>query len=270
MVRPRDFALVLADDIAPLIFAWFSGFLISSKTFLATPSFARFAISPMIVSSSRPQAGGYLSYPLRRRRKLPTARRLDNVHRMGRMRGIVEEPAGLRYLPDFISGDEEHQLLQRLADLGYVEVRMHGQVARRVVRHYGMNYAFESATVSAGEAIPDWLQPVRTKAADLLGRKPSDLAEALVTCYPPGAAIGWHRDAPAFGDVVGVSLGSACAMRFQLGRQEQRRVFEQRLEPRSAYALTGPVRTRWQHSIPAVPERRYSLTFRTLRARWAN
>jgi alkylated DNA repair dioxygenase AlkB len=28
----------------------------------------------------------------------------------------------------------------------------------------------------------------------------------LVSYYPSGATIGWHRDAPVFGDVVGVSL----------------------------------------------------------------
>ncbi len=145
---------------------------------------------------------------------------------------------------------------------------MHGQVARRVVRHYGVNYAFESATVTPGEPVPVWLSGVHVKCADLLGVPVGALVEALVTRYPSGATIGWHRDAPAFGDVVGVSLASACGLRFQHGAGSQRRVFEQRLEPRSAYVLTGPVRTQWQHSIPAVAATRYSITFRTLRRGW--
>jgi len=37
-------------------------------------------------------------------------------------------------------------------------------------------------------------------------------------------------------------------------------------EPRSAYLMRGPSRTEWEHSIPAVDELRYSITFRTLRA----
>jgi DNA oxidative demethylase len=188
---------------------------------------------------------------------------------MGRMRGIVEEPAGLRYVPDFLTEAQEEWLLERLTKLEYGEVRMHGQVARRVVRHYGTSYHFETGAVTPGEPIPDWLLPVRERCAALLESPTADLAEALATSYPPGASIGWHRDAPAFGDVVGVSLGSPSPMRFQLGKGDERRVWEQWLEPRSAYVLAGPVRTRWQHHIPAVREPRYSLTFRTLRRGFA-
>ena len=35
-------------------------------------------------------------------------------------------------------------------------------------------------------------------------------------------------------------------------------------EPRSAYALTGEARHGWEHSIAPLPERRWSVTFRTL------
>jgi DNA oxidative demethylase len=181
------------------------------------------------------------------------------------MRGTVEQPAGLRYLPDLLNAAEEDALLGHLRTLDYAEVRMHGQVARRVVRHYGMNYDYDTARTTPGEPVPGWLEPLRSRCADLLRRTAADLAEVLVTRYPPGATIGWHRDAPAFGDVVGVSLGSACAMRFQRDTGDQRRVFEQPLQPRSGYVLAGPARTSWQHSIPAVPAERFSVTFRTLR-----
>jgi DNA oxidative demethylase len=184
---------------------------------------------------------------------------------MGRMRGTVEVPAGLRYLPDLLQPAEEAALLERLRDLPYGEVRLRGQVARRVVHHYGLDYDYETGGTTPGEPVPDWLRPLRERCAGLVDRSADDLAEVLVTRYPPGATIGWHRDAPAFGDVVGVSLGSTCAMRFQRGSAEQRRVFEQPLDPRSGYVLSGPARTAWQHSIPAVPAERFSVTFRTLR-----
>src|SRR3954453_10411321 len=186
---------------------------------------------------------------------------------MGRMRGIVEESTGLRYIPSLLSEDQERDLLERLRGMQLDEVRMHGQVARRVVRHFGVQYAFESAAVTPSLPIPDWLTDVRDSAAHLLDVSPAALAEVQVTYYPPGATIGWHRDAPVFGDVVGVSLASACEMRFQYGQGDARRVFQQRLEPRSAYILSGPARNRWQHSIPPVGTDRYSLTFRTLRRR---
>ena len=187
---------------------------------------------------------------------------------MGRMRGIVEQPQGLRYIADLIDDGEERQLLQRLTQLDYGEVRMHGQVARRVVRHYGVGYSFDSGAVAPGEPIPEWLMAVRERCAALIERDAEALAEALATYYPPGATIGWHRDAPAFGTVVGVSLNSACLLRFQYGSGTSRRVFEQALAPRSAYVLDGPARTRWQHSIPALASARYSLTFRTIRRGW--
>ena len=37
------------------------------------------------------------------------------------------------------------------------------------------------------------------------------------------------------------------------------------LEPRSAYLIAGVARREFEHSIPPVAERRYSITFRTLR-----
>jgi len=183
------------------------------------------------------------------------------------MRGIWEQPPGLVYVPELVSAADEERLLERLVGDSYDEVRMHGQVARRTVRHYGVGYHFETAEITPGEPIPTWLLDLRRRCAELLEVTDERLAEALLTRYPPGATIGWHRDAPAFGDVVGVSVRSACVLRFQRGQGDQRKVFEQVLEPRSAYVLTGPSRTAWQHSIPAVPEERYSITFRTLRRR---
>jgi DNA oxidative demethylase len=93
-----------------------------------------------------------------------------------------------------------------------------------------------------------------------------DLVEALVQRYPVGATIGWHRDAPAFGVVVGLSLAAASRLRFQRGKGDDRRVYELGLEPRSGYVLAGEARNAWQHSIRPARELRYSITFRTLRA----
>lgn len=99
----------------------------------------------------------------------------------------------------------------------------------------------------------------------MMGREPEELVQLLVTRYPPGAGIGWHRDAPQFGDVSGISLLSGCRMRFRRGRPRTWEAAELTLEPRSAYVLSGPARTRWQHNIPPVTEERWSTTFRTVR-----
>jgi alkylated DNA repair dioxygenase AlkB len=142
---------------------------------------------------------------------------------------------------------------------------MRGQVARRRTAHFGWVYGYESWRIEPGPPIPAALLPLRARAAELAGLAPDALVEVLATEYPPGAAIGWHRDAPQFGSVVGVSLLGAARMRFQRGTGPARRTCVATLEPRSAYVLAGEARWRWQHSIPPVKEWRYSITFRTLR-----
>ena len=90
-----------------------------------------------------------------------------------------------------------------------------------------------------------------------------------MTEYRPGTPLGWHRDTPEFGLIAGLSLGSACRMRFrpfpaQRGRDP--RAFDLDLAPRSLYVMQGPARWGWQHSIPSTTHLRYSITFRTLSA----
>jgi DNA oxidative demethylase len=180
-------------------------------------------------------------------------------------RAPAEEPEGLVYEPELLTGEEEARLLGQRESLRFDPIVLHGRAARRTGRHFGLDYDYEARTPQPGEAIPDWLLPVRARAAQLAGREPEELVEILVQRYPPGSTIGWHRDAPAFGTVVGVSLGGSSRLRFQRGKRERRRVWEVLLEPRSGYVLAGEARRSWEHSIPPTKELRYSITFRTLR-----
>jgi DNA oxidative demethylase len=179
-------------------------------------------------------------------------------------RAPLEEPQGLVYRPELLTVAEEDKLLQTLEGLRFDAIVMHGVEARRTARHYGLAYDYESRTPRPGEELPDWLQALRDRVAEF---HPGDYVEALVQRYPAGSTIGWHRDAPAFGDVVGVSLGGAARLRFQRGKGDARRVWEVLCERRSVYLLSGAARTSWQHSIPPTKELRYSITFRTLRER---
>jgi DNA oxidative demethylase len=182
-------------------------------------------------------------------------------------RAPSEEPQGLVYQPELLSAEEEKRLLGELESLRFDPIVLHGRAARRTGRHFGLDYDYEARTPQPGEAIPDWLLPVRERAAALAGHHPEELVEILVQRYPEGSTIGWHRDAPAFGTVVGVSLGGSSRLRFQRGKREKRRVWEVQLEPRSGYVLSGEARRSWEHSIPPTKELRYSITFRTLRTR---
>jgi alkylated DNA repair protein (DNA oxidative demethylase) len=176
-----------------------------------------------------------------------------------------EAPAGLVYQPDLLTAEEETELVEILEGLDFQEVRMHGRTARRTVRHFGLDYDYERWKVTSTEPLPQSLEWLRARAGGLVGREPSELAEVLLTRYPAGAGIGWHRDAPMFREVIGVSLLSSCRMRFQRGKGEERETYALELAPRSAYVLAGQVRWQWQHSIPATKRLRYSITFRTLK-----
>ena len=153
-----------------------------------------------------------------------------------------------------------------LEGLDYREVVMHGRAAKRTVRHFGLDYDYQSRDTVPGDPLPAALELVRERAAGLAERAPDELVQILVSRYPAGAGIGWHRDAPMFGRIVGVSLGAPCRMRFQRRTKEGERLVEELdLAPRSAYLLSGSARWAWQHSIPATEDLRYSITFRTLR-----
>jgi alkylated DNA repair dioxygenase AlkB len=143
---------------------------------------------------------------------------------------------------------------------------MHGRAAKRTVRHFGLDYDYQSRDTVPTDPFPAELEWLRERCAELAERRPDELVQVLVSRYPPGAGIGWHRDAPMFGRVIGASFGAPARMRFQRTTKEGERLVEELgLEPRSGYLLSGEARWTWQHSIPAAKELRYSITFRTLR-----
>jgi len=185
---------------------------------------------------------------------------------MARAPAIEEHPEGLLYKDELVSLDEERDLLGVLDALDFRAVTMRGQTARRTVRMFGLDYDYENGALVPAEQLPQSLEWLRERSAALIERDPADLVQVLVSRYPEGAGIGWHRDAPMFGSkIVGVSLLAPCRMRFQRTVQGRRRVAAIELAPRSAYVLSGKARWSWQHSIPGTRALRYSVTFRTLR-----
>ena len=143
---------------------------------------------------------------------------------------------------------------------------MRGQTALRTVRHFGIDYDYESGELVSTDPLPAPMLWLRDRCAALMERDPVDLAQVLISRYPPGAGIGWHRDAPMCGSrIAGVSLLGPCRMRFQRTVGGERSVAAIELAPRSAYLLAGKARWSWQHSIPATKNLRYSVTFRTLK-----
>lgn len=177
----------------------------------------------------------------------------------------ADAPAGFGYQTDVIAEVDEQRLVAEFAKLEFTPFEFHGFVGKRRVVSYGRRYDFSEGGLKGAEDVPAFLLPAREAAAHAFGLEPAKFQQVLLTEYAAGAAIGWHRDRPVFGDVIGISLLSSCTFRFRrrTGAKWERRSAE--LEPRSVYLLTGSARTEWEHSIPAVQELRYSITFRTLK-----
>jgi DNA oxidative demethylase len=184
-------------------------------------------------------------------------------------------PDGFLYRPDFVSSEEERHLAAEIGRLEFSRVEMRGAVARRRTVHYGWTYGYYARRTEPGPPLPPWLLPLRARAAAWAGIDEAEFVEGLITEYPASATIGWHRDAPMFGDVIaGISLLSPSRMKFRPyvspsdvkpGGAPRKTTHEIELPARSAYLITGVARREFEHSIPAVDRLRYSITFRTLR-----
>src|SRR5918993_164139 len=119
-------------------------------------------------------------------------------------------PQGFALFDNFLSEDEEAHLLTILPSLTFGSVQMHGVVAKRRVAQFGWHYSFESFRLTPAPPLPQEFEPLRRRTAESAGVSVEQWSEALVTEYPAGAGIGWHRDGPPFGLVAGISLGADC------------------------------------------------------------
>jgi alkylated DNA repair dioxygenase AlkB len=189
-------------------------------------------------------------------------------------------PEGMRYAPELITGQEEQALVAALSLQPFKEFAFHGFLGKRRTVSYGWHYDFDGGGLKQAGELPPFLLPLRERAAAFADLSPSALEHALLIEYAPGAGIGWHRDRPQFGDVIGVSLLAPCTFRMRSKRgpaaerargqraASERTTWERRsfvAAPRSAYLLRGPSRSQWEHSIPPLATLRYSITFRTLK-----
>jgi alkylated DNA repair dioxygenase AlkB len=174
-------------------------------------------------------------------------------------------PEGFVYRPEFVSEPEARDLVARVGELPFEPYQFRGFDARRRVHSFGWRYDQGRAGLVQASEMPDWLRPLRDRAAAFAGVAPQDFAHVLINEYREGAPIGWHRDRPQFDRVVGVSLVSPTVMRLRRRVGERFERLSVPLAPRSAYLLSGAARAEWEHSIPEAKALRYSITFRNLR-----
>lgn len=178
---------------------------------------------------------------------------------------------GLNYIPDFISLQEEQELIAAIDSHSWLHD------LKRRVQHYGYKYDYKARSLSAQSYIgelPEWVVPI---AAKLRSNKifSKSVDQVIVNEYLPGQGISAHIDCVPCFDVViaSLSLGSPAMMQFVNVRTSEKQ--DLYLEQRSLVVLASAARYEWTHSIPArksdivdgikvARNRRLSLTFRSV------
>ena len=173
-------------------------------------------------------------------------------------------PNGFVYQPGFIDEKEEARLLAGIRALDLRQAKYKEYTAKRRVASFGAGDDFDANELTPAPEMALFHHPLREKVSALTGIAAEEFGYALVAEYRPGTQLGWHRDVPQFEVVAGISLASACRMRFRsFPPRKNARILSLDLEPRSAYVLKDDVRWKWQHSIAPTNALRYSITFRT-------
>jgi len=181
-------------------------------------------------------------------------------------------PEGFFYKRNFVSATEEQELIKQIQKLSLVSFKYYQFTGKRRTASFGWQYEFGRDEITRASDMPEFLMQLRERAGKLFEIDADSLVQASIVEYPVGAPIGWHRDIPQFGIIIGVSLGAACRMRLREYRRRGPKASRRadgvsiELQPRSIYLMSGPFRQLWQHSIPPVKELRYSLVMRTLRS----
>jgi alkylated DNA repair dioxygenase AlkB len=166
-------------------------------------------------------------------------------------------PEGFSYYPGFITEAEETDLYNEILNIELHPLIFQGYEAKRKVATFGYDWDFQTRTLSPGRKIPDAFNFLIERVARHLLFNPADFAEILLTEYPVESVINWHRDAPPFDVIAGISLLSDCIFRlrpYNKAKQNRKAIISFPLHRRSLYIISGSSRTDWEHSIPAVKQ----------------
>ena len=179
-----------------------------------------------------------------------------------------ELPEGFTYIEEFLTKDEEESLYQEILKIDLHNMIFQGIEAKRKTASFGYDYSFDKRQLSKGKEIPGSFSSLIQRVGDKFEVKVEDFAELLVTEYPVGSVINWHRDAPPFDMIAGISLMSDCIFKLRphdKAKQNRSSIISFPVQRRSLYLMQGPARSEWQHSIAPVKQVRYSITLRTLK-----
>jgi alkylated DNA repair dioxygenase AlkB len=174
-------------------------------------------------------------------------------------------PPGFTYQEDFLNMEEESTLVSIIETIPVEPYLYQGFEAKRKVARFGKEYDAGRDLGPGGKTIPAAFEFLLEKIARYLGMDKELFTMLLVTEYPPGSVINWHRDSPPFQVIIGISLLSDCTFRMRpqdAAKQSRKSIISFPVRRRSIYVMRGAARSDWQHSIAPVKEKRYSITIR--------
>lgn len=176
-------------------------------------------------------------------------------------------PEGFSYFPGFITEAEEMLVLETIEGFDLQKMKFHEYEAKRKVISFGQGWSFTDQQLKQGNLIPIAFDFLVDKIAGHRCIGKESIVQFLITEYPIGSIINWHRDAPPFATIAGISLLSDCIFKLrphEKEKQTRRATISLPVQRRSLYIMQGPAKTAWQHATAPLNKVRYSLTFRTL------
>lgn len=170
-------------------------------------------------------------------------------------------PEGFSSVPGFLTEAEQQELLGLLEALDFKHDKFRGQELKRSYAQFGHAYVSTGRKLDPAPPWPGFLVALARKGLPHCPEgTPFD--QCIVTHYPKGAGIGWHPDAPCFGDcIMAVSIGAEGWLQFRPNGSKEA-TYELRAGPGSLYVMLGAARWDYQHQVTAVKKERYSVTFR--------
>jgi alkylated DNA repair dioxygenase AlkB len=180
----------------------------------------------------------------------------------------IRLPDGFSYYDNFLTVEEEQRLYKFIQGIELHPMMFQGFEAKRKVASFGYDYSFDRRQLTKGKEIPADLNWLVSKVGNHLSLSADRFAELLITAYPVGSVINWHRDAPPFDIIAGISLLSDCTFKLRphdKAKQTRKATISLSVGRRSLYVMSGISREEWQHSTAPVEQVRYSITLRTLK-----
>jgi alkylated DNA repair dioxygenase AlkB len=176
-------------------------------------------------------------------------------------------PPGFYYFDDFISEAEEKYMLELVSSYELGNMKFHEYEAKRKVASFGYGWSFTEQKLVKERDIPTEFNFLEEKLSAMADLANQPIQQFLITEYPKGSVINWHRDAPPYKSIAGISLLADCIFKlrpYKKEKQNRSSTVALTVKRRSLYLMTGISRTEWEHCTSPVKQTRLSLTFRTL------